>query len=162
VIPDKTNVAWTATNLLPATNPIRDGFIFSGWYTEANGAGDVVTGSTAYSDLANDTETPSVIIYANWIPAGNGSEGWMIGNSFGEQAAINVTLKRSMVVQFTALFDGVVMPGPHNWYIAETQFATVNSSGVVTVNKLYVGQIKLELRDQVGNLLTSIAIRIIS
>jgi uncharacterized repeat protein (TIGR02543 family) len=60
-----TGVAWTATGLLPASNPSRTGYAFTGWQTAGGAA---VTGETAYSVLAEgDDETESVTLVAQWV-----------------------------------------------------------------------------------------------
>jgi hypothetical protein len=87
--------------------------------------------------------------------------GWMIGDTNGKPVPTIVTLKRGMTAQFTALEDEVIQSGPHNWAIMGEQFATVDTNGLVTINKLFVGQIILFLLDADDEILACIAIRII-
>ena len=62
----KTDVKWGDNNLLPdGSNPIRDGYSFAGWYTQAT-AGTEVTGVTTYASIAGNDATPSVTLYAHW------------------------------------------------------------------------------------------------
>ncbi|MDR3037584.1 MAG: InlB B-repeat-containing protein, partial [Coriobacteriales bacterium] len=61
----KGNVSWTDTGLLPASAPVRAGWVFDGWYTALSG-GIQVTASTPYSSLAANDTVSSVTIYAQW------------------------------------------------------------------------------------------------
>ena len=62
----KANVKWEDTNLLPdGSNPIRDGYSFAGWYTQAT-AGTEVTDAMTYASIAGNDATPSVTLYAHW------------------------------------------------------------------------------------------------
>ena len=62
----KTDVKWGDNNLLPdGSNPIRDGYSFAGWYTQAT-AGTEVTDVTTYASIAGNDATPSVTLYAHW------------------------------------------------------------------------------------------------
>ena len=62
----KTDVKWGDNNLLPDdSNPIRDGYSFAGWYTQAT-AGTEVTDVTTYASIAGNDATPSVTLYAHW------------------------------------------------------------------------------------------------
>ena len=62
----KTDVKWGDNNLLPdGSNPIRDGYSFAGWYTQAT-AGAEVTDVTTYASIAGNDATPSVTLYAHW------------------------------------------------------------------------------------------------
>ena len=62
----KTDVKWGDNNLLPdGSNPIRDGYSFAGWYTQAT-AGTEVMDVTTYASIAGNDATPSVTLYAHW------------------------------------------------------------------------------------------------
>jgi hypothetical protein len=102
------------------------------------------------------------VYYVREDTAGPEPKGWAIANSQGVPAPVYVILQRGMTAQFTALSDGEIMPGPHNWSIAEPRFAVINpNTGVVTVNKLYVGQTTLMLTDSNNKFLAGIVIRIV-
>jgi uncharacterized repeat protein (TIGR02543 family) len=222
---DKTNVAWTAADLLPATPPTRTGYTLEGWYTQADGAGTKVTPTTTYATIAGGVDVASVTIHANWeantytvtfedwdgtvlktetnVPHGTaatppatsptrsgfifkgwnkdfsnvtenlvvtavyeqetGLVGWVIANKEDlVPAPMNITLPRGMTAEFIALYFGEPVTGGNKWSIAETTFATVNeNTGVVTANKLKVGQVTLMLKDLNGNLLAKLLIRIV-
>jgi hypothetical protein len=86
--------------------------------------------------------------------------GWAIANSQGVPSPLVVALRRGATMQFTALLDGVSVINDLKWVIEESRFATVSPSGLVVANKLYVGQVALQLIDTSNNLLASIIIRI--
>ena len=48
----------TTVGTLPT--PVKSGYVFSGWYTEANGGGDQISPSTVYSFAEN------IPVFANW------------------------------------------------------------------------------------------------
>ncbi|MDR2846174.1 MAG: InlB B-repeat-containing protein, partial [Candidatus Methanoplasma sp.] len=56
------NVTWNSTGLLPASNPVRPGYTFSGWRS----ASVPVTNGTAYSSLVSNDSIVSVTLKAQW------------------------------------------------------------------------------------------------
>ena len=68
--------------LLPENTFTRDGYVFAGWNTEADGNG------TAYDDGAEITVTEGAVLYAQWQAAvtfdANGGEGTMEPQTLGD------------------------------------------------------------------------------
>ncbi|MDR0817931.1 MAG: InlB B-repeat-containing protein, partial [Clostridiales Family XIII bacterium] len=66
-IPARTNVTWSAINLIPA-EPVKTGYNFGGWNV-SGGKGSVTTGveaAHAYSQLVPGDTTASVTLIAQW------------------------------------------------------------------------------------------------
>ena len=66
-----TGVLWDDDDLLPASNPTKDGFIFSHWEVSNSGAtgthvGDVAASASKYSELADDDATTEITLKAQW------------------------------------------------------------------------------------------------
>ncbi|MCL2632207.1 MAG: InlB B-repeat-containing protein, partial [Coriobacteriia bacterium] len=61
-----TDVNWFQSNLLSAYDPIREGYTFTGWNVSAGGNGTGVTSDDTYGDLADDDETMSITLQAQW------------------------------------------------------------------------------------------------
>ena len=64
-IADKTEVAFSADNLLPA-EPTRTGYDFDGWNVTAGGSGSDVQTTTKYADLATNDTTMAITLTAQW------------------------------------------------------------------------------------------------
>lgn len=66
-IDDLNDVSWTQSNLLPSTNPTKEGYVFGGWTLGE----EELTNSTKYKDLVSDDSVKSVTIKATWIESKN-------------------------------------------------------------------------------------------
>ena len=123
--------------------PPRPGYTFEGW-------------DVAFDNVASDL---TVQAQYNKVPAE--LVGLKIGNAQGVLAPFNITLQRGSTMQFTALLDGVIITDDVVWTIANTQLASVDSDGLVTINKIYAGQVTLMLFNTSNNMSASITIRVI-
>jgi uncharacterized repeat protein (TIGR02543 family) len=68
--PDTVNgVTWTSTGF-DADVPVRNGYVFGGWFTQESGSGIKVTSNTTpYSTLAGlDDGITSIVLHAMWTP----------------------------------------------------------------------------------------------
>ncbi|MCL2153140.1 MAG: InlB B-repeat-containing protein [Oscillospiraceae bacterium] len=132
----------------------RDGFIFDGWYCDAACSGDAVTDATIVANASDH------ILFAKWIP--EPSNGYKIYDWNFEPAPINVSLTIGSTAQFYALYDKTMVTTGIKWVIAESMLATVNTNGLVSINKnKYTGQVTLMLYSSENQLLDSITLRII-
>lgn len=61
----KTEVSWESNDLLPTTNPTRQGYEFKGWYTAAEN-GRKVEETTKYSNIVENDGVEEVTLYAYW------------------------------------------------------------------------------------------------
>ncbi len=50
------------------TTPVKNGYIFAGYYTQANGAGTKIYNADGTPAIAASTFTENVTLYANWTP----------------------------------------------------------------------------------------------
>jgi hypothetical protein len=128
----------------PSPDPSRTGYTFTGW------------------DLPFNIITGDLVVTATYAVIGTDPQGWMIADMNGKPAPMIITLTRGKTVQFIALFNEETVTNNLNWVIDNTRFAIVSPTGLVTANKLYVGQVALLLFDTSNNLLTSIIIRIVA
>ena len=65
-IVDKTGVAWTGNNLLPANSPTKEHYTFTGWDVIEGGNKQGVTNSDKFSDLANSDIEQYITLKAQW------------------------------------------------------------------------------------------------
>ena len=71
-IPDKINVQWSDTGLLPSSDPTRAGYIFVGWDVSVNGSKQGVSNSDPYSLLARSDTDSFITLQAQWVPEEQG------------------------------------------------------------------------------------------
>jgi len=128
----------------------RSGYTFEGWYLEAT----FVTKVTEIDDIG-DWE-----LYAKWVPTT--TDGYIIYDWTNQPAPKNLTLSIGNVAQFYAMLDGVLVITGIKWVVVDTRLVTVNSNGLVSVNKnKYTGQATLMLYDSTNKLLDSITLRVV-
>jgi len=79
-----------------------------------------------------------------------------------QPAPNNITLSVGSTAQFYATLDGALTISGIKWVIADSRLATVNTYGLVSVNKnKYTGQLVLMLYSSENKLLDSITLRIV-
>ncbi|MDL2237976.1 InlB B-repeat-containing protein [Christensenellaceae bacterium OttesenSCG-928-K19] len=66
--PNRTGVKWTDSGLLPAVNPVRNGYIFLGWNVIQNDNGIDVQSTDTYSVLATNDSNLFITLQAQWKP----------------------------------------------------------------------------------------------
>lgn len=64
--PDKTSVSWTQAGLLPEIDPVREGYVFTGWNVVENGTKQGVLPEDAYGELAASGTEEGITLQAQW------------------------------------------------------------------------------------------------
>lgn len=66
-IPQKTNIKWSDDDLLPSSDPTRDGYTFTGWLVSEGGAiGTPASSTSQYSSLVTSDATTAITLQAQW------------------------------------------------------------------------------------------------
>ncbi|MCL2151384.1 MAG: InlB B-repeat-containing protein [Oscillospiraceae bacterium] len=147
-------------NISAGTPPT--GMQFENWTTESPGVTfeNANNADTSFIMPNYNDETMIVQVYANWVVAV--PKGYKIYYSNFQPAPANITLPIGSEAQFYATLDGALIMSGIKWVIANSQLATVNAYGLVSVNKnKYAGQLTLLLYSSENKLLDSITLRIV-
>jgi uncharacterized repeat protein (TIGR02543 family) len=142
----RTNVAWTATNLLPTSNPVRTGYRFIGWTIDSAASSTEVSATTAYAVLAGGVEKSLVTVFAQWSTVNVDTDG-------DGEPDLNVDTDGDGEPDINIDTDGDGIPDMNVLYrlLGDDEFGVFTGNGVrsVSVDAPYNKFVKLLLADTV-------------
>ncbi|SER68616.1 InlB B-repeat-containing protein, partial [Parafannyhessea umbonata] len=118
---DKTDATWSTTDLYPATDPTKTGYVFDKWmYVDATGALIAVTpGTTAYSTLS-DAVDPNVVqaevtLYAAWLKLVDYKVTYWTTDDNGATLVYGGFTGHGTDVEGTVITPSTMADATHNW-----------------------------------------------